>query len=295
MVKEDFVGFTFNDKHSSDLGIIRTSDGSRYNYDLLPTFQDVTLQVPGGDGTYYFGSHYTERQFPIPIAFDSLTEEKFRLLVDTFSTKELKRLIFDEAPYKYYMAKPSGTLQLKYICFDEGGVRIYKGEGTLNFVAYYPFAKSVHKFLNSYSAEDSTEKTEWNKYAKLLPNNNNNIYDGTGPSINLYNSGQLETDFYAYYSFVGTTIAATNIKISQDPNNRTLSFSSITKKGSDNHIRINSKTNLIEGCSNFDAPTGTLYNSSITSGDFFKIPLLASTFVSDGANCTKIEYDYLYR
>ena len=54
MAKEDFVGFTFNNKHSSDLGIIRTSDGSRYNYDLLPTFQDVTLQVPGGDGTYYF-------------------------------------------------------------------------------------------------------------------------------------------------------------------------------------------------------------------------------------------------
>ena len=184
--------------------------------------------------------------------------------------------------------------KLKYICFDEGGVRIYKGEGTLNFVAYYPFAKSVHKFLNSYSAEDSTEKTEWNKYAKLLPINNN-IYDGTGPSIKLYNSGQLETDFCAYYSFgVGTTIALTNIKISEDSANRTLSFLSIVKKGSDNYIRINSKTNLIEGCSNFDAPTGTLYNSSITSGDFFKIPLLASTFVSAGANCVKIEYDYLY-
>lgn len=292
MVREDFVGFTFNDKHSSDLGIIRTSDGSRYNYDLLPTFQDVTLQVPGGDGTYYFGSHYTERQFPIPIAFDSLTEEKFRLLVDTFSTKELKRLIFDEAPYKYYMAKPSGTLQLKYICFDEGGERIYKGEGTLNFVAYYPFAKSVHKFLNSYSAEDYPEKTEWNKYAKLPSTQGG--YDGTGPSINLYNSGQLETDFYAYYSFVGTTIAATNIKISQDPNNRTLSFSSITKKGSDNQIRINSKTNLIEGCNSSFAPTGTLYNSYITSGDFFKIPLLASTFESTGTDCVKIEYDYLY-
>lgn len=293
MAKEDFVGFTFNNKHSSDLGIIRTSDGSRYNYDLLPTFQDVTLQVPGGEGTYYFGSHYTERQFSIPIAFDSLTEEKFRLLVDTLSTKEPKQLIFDEAPYKYYMAKPSGTPQLKYICFDEGGVRIYKGEGTLNFVAYYPFAKSVYKFLDSYLVADYPERTEWNKYAKLK--SAKSTYDGTGLSINLYNSGQLETDFYAYYSFgAGTTIALTNIKISQDPNNRTLSFSSITKKGSDNQIRINSKTNLIEGCNSSSAPTGTLYNSSITSGDFFKIPLLGSTFVSTGATCVKIEYDYLY-
>lgn len=293
MVREDFVGFTFNNQHSSDLGIIRTSDGSRYNYDLLPTSQDVTLQVPGGDGTYYFGSQYTERRFSIPIAFDSLTETKFRLLVDTFSTKEPKRLIFDEAPYKYYMAKPSDTPQLKYICFDEGGERIYKGEGTLNFVAYYPFAKSVHKFLDLYSIGEYTEKTEGNKYAKLLFTKG--LYDGTGPSIKLYNSGQLETDFCAYYSFgAGTTLALTNIKINEDSANRTLSFSSIVKKGSDNYIRINSKTNLIEGCSNFDAPTGTLYNSSITSGDFFKIPLLKSTFVSAGADCAKIEYDYLY-
>lgn len=294
MVREDFVGFKFNNEHSSDLGIIRTSDGSRYNYDLLPTSQDVTLQVPGGDGTYYFGSQYTERRFSIPIAFDSLTETKFRRLVDTFSTKEPKRLIFDEAPYKYYMAKPSGTPQLKYICFDEGGERIYKGEGTLNFVAYYPFAKSVNKFLNSYLAADYPEKTEWNKYAKLLLDKG--VYDGVNSaSIKLYNSGQLETDFCAYYLFgAGTTLALTNIKIREDPANRTLSFSNIVKKGSDSYIRINSKTNLIEGCNSSYAPTGTLYNSSITSGDFFKIPLLASNFDSTGANCAKIEYDYLY-
>lgn len=41
----------------------------------------------------------------------------------------------------------SGKPQLKYICFGkEGEVRTYKGEGTLTFTAYYPFAKAFINF-----------------------------------------------------------------------------------------------------------------------------------------------------
>jgi hypothetical protein len=73
--KGNFLGFTYNNLHSSTLGIVRTSDGSRFNENLLPTMQDKTVQVPGGDGTYYFGSYYTQRQFSVSFAFDGLTDE----------------------------------------------------------------------------------------------------------------------------------------------------------------------------------------------------------------------------
>jgi hypothetical protein len=33
----DYIGFTFNGRHSSTLGIVRTSEGSRFNENLLPT------------------------------------------------------------------------------------------------------------------------------------------------------------------------------------------------------------------------------------------------------------------
>jgi hypothetical protein len=33
----DYIGFTFNGVHSSELGIKRTSEGSRFNESLLPT------------------------------------------------------------------------------------------------------------------------------------------------------------------------------------------------------------------------------------------------------------------
>jgi hypothetical protein len=35
--KGEFLGFTYGGIHSSTLGIVRTSDGSRFNENLLPT------------------------------------------------------------------------------------------------------------------------------------------------------------------------------------------------------------------------------------------------------------------
>src|SRR5574344_845122 len=103
----DFIGFTFNGVHSSDMGIIRTSDGSRFNENLLPTSTDKTVQIPGGDGTYYFGSNYTQRQIPISVATDELTETQFRQLKQWLGDKQIHPLVFDEAPYKTYMVKTS--------------------------------------------------------------------------------------------------------------------------------------------------------------------------------------------
>jgi phage-related protein len=130
--KGDFLGFTFNGKHSSELGIVRTSDGSRFNENLLPTIQDKTVQVPGGDGMYYFGSYYTQRQFTIPFAFEALTEEQVAGLKKHFGTKKICDLWFDETPYKAYSAKVTGSATIKHLAFSEGATgRVYKGEGTV--------------------------------------------------------------------------------------------------------------------------------------------------------------------
>ncbi len=296
-LKGDFIGFTFNNIRSSDMGIIRTSDGSRFNENLLPTFTDKTVQVPGGDGTYYFNSNYTQRQIPVSIATDELTELQFRKLKQWLGDKEIHPLVFDETPYKTYMVKVSGTPILKFICFDNttanGTERVYKGEGTIQFVAYFPFARCVKKYLSEYTNEN---KDEWADASGLRnrtttdETGNQIIYDGTGKTINLYNAGDLETDFCAYYN---KTEFSKLTQISIGSNVLTFNISSAIDNG-DAYVRINSKTNLIEGCNDSYSPTGTLYNKFITSGDFFKIPTGESQLISVGAECSKVEYDYLY-
>lgn len=289
----DFIGFTFNGVHSSDMGIIRTSDGSRFNENLLPASTDKTVQIPGGDGTYYFGSNYTQRQIPISVATDELTETQFRQLKQWLGDKQIHPLVFDEAPYKTYMVKTSSIPTLKFICFDnitknnsEMVVnRVYKGEGSLQFIAYFPFARCTKKYLSEYT---DSNKEEWADASGLLSTQGS--YDGTGTTINLYNPGDLETDFFAYYA---RTSLSTLTKIYINSNILNFDFSN-NDNVTDTYIRVNSKANLIEGCDENFKPTGILYNKFITSGDFFKIPTGESQLLSIGANCVKIEYDYLY-
>ena len=65
----DFTGFTFGGVSSSSLGITRVSSGDRYNEDLHPEIKDITAEVPGADGEYYFGSTYGPKKIDIEIAF----------------------------------------------------------------------------------------------------------------------------------------------------------------------------------------------------------------------------------
>ena len=167
----DFIGFTYNNKHSYNyFKIYRTSDGDRYNDNLIPPMADKSVDVPGNDGQYYFNTYHKNREFQIQIAFDELTEEKYREMRQWLDGKWIHDLIFDEAPYKVYSAKITGTPQLKTICFDKDGQRIYKGEGTVQFTCYYPYAHTPKtstvdgRILDNYT---DANQTEWAAASEL--------------------------------------------------------------------------------------------------------------------------------
>ena len=157
----DYLGFTFNGIHSSELGLVRVSSSNRYDDNLLPTIQDKTVQVPGGDGMYFFGSYYTQRQFTISFAFDALTDAQLRRLRTVLGDKKIHPLIFDEMPYKVYQAKVTGNNTVKHLAFDHGqGARIYKGEGSIQFTCYFPFARSRYRFEADYTLNNIPEWKE---------------------------------------------------------------------------------------------------------------------------------------
>lgn len=294
----DFYGFQFNGVHSRDLGIVRVSDGSRYNDNLIPAFQDKTAQVPGMDGTLYWESFYTNKPFTVQIAFDSLTELQYRRLRQVFDAKAEGDLIFDETPYKAYFVKVQSPPQLKTICFndyvDENTVqRVYKGEGTIQFIAYSPYAHSVHKYLNDFTpSSDYDNMSEWAESCGML-NQKGSLDGGNVSTVSVYNPGDIPTDWCAFFSTPPTQILLNgSVK---------LTFSGLSIPSGANYIRVNSKTNLVEACDGSYNPTGEVLNKYIVAGDFFKIPVSTSTtdiytFATGSNNIKfhKIEYDYLY-
>ena len=171
----DFIGMEYNGVHSSALGFVRTSNGDRYNLSLLPSFEDQTAQVQGRDETYYFGLNYTDKNISIDIAFDEINESRFRKITKLFSDRKPHKLILDESPYKYYNVKIAESPEIDYLCFDNGGERIYKGEGSLSFVAYNPFAQSTYKYLTDYNS-DTMKYWDFKVTKDVVPILNNKIY-----------------------------------------------------------------------------------------------------------------------
>ena len=308
--KGDYMGFTYNGVHSSELGIVRVSDGSRFNENLLPTMQDKTAQVPGGDGTYYFGSYYTQRQFTVNFAFDGLNEQEFERLRNHFGDKKVHDLIFDERPYKAYSAKVTGNATIKYIPFNEGMTgRVYKGEGSLQFTCYNPFARSVFKEL---SGQNFGNIDEWKEASGILESLNkteiplsnpdkSNAFDvslASSPNqrYRLYNPGIKDSDFKFFYnndSSDGSNFYNTGsislVKLDKDAVDKetleVLQWENLVLCGEDNGVIFDSKLGLIQGIrindydNNKKTPwkdyilTGNIYNNQITSGSFFKIPI----------------------
>lgn len=153
-VKGDYIGFTFNGVHSSDLGIMRVSNGSRYSSNLLPALSDIKGQVQNGiDGTAYFGSTYTQTPINLEVAFDRVTEVELNKMKRLFGDKNPHYLWFDETPYKEILVKIAQPPQFNFIAFDEthngGPARVYKGDAKINFISYTPYTRSRVAFLDS--------------------------------------------------------------------------------------------------------------------------------------------------
>ena len=297
---DDLTGFKFGDYHSSQFGLIRVSNGSRYNEYLLPTLKNTTTDVPGMEGTLYFGTQKTTRSFQVDMAFDSLTEEDIRDIREWLTGAH--SLVFDERPYIQYMCILNSAPQLKYLTFEENGERIYKGELSVNFVSYLPYGYSIDgkKFIDDFFDENFEE---WSNASHLAYKN---FYKGEtlhkydefeGNNVYVYNGGDVETDYVltCYYSSGGVTA-----KISM--NDVSYEFSLRAKSANSTHLElsVNSKLQYAR-CRDVSITDGVItgksdYEIMLPSTEMFKIPIGQSHITCTNINPSAPNViDYKYR
>lgn len=296
---DDLTGFKFGDYHSSQFGLIRVSNGSRYNEYLLPTLKNTTTDVPGMEGTLYFGTQKTTRSFQVDMAFDSLTEEDIRDIREWLTGAH--SLIFDERPYIQYMCILNSAPQLKYLTFEENGERIYKGELSVNFVSYLPYGYSIDgkKFIDDFLDENFEE---WSNASHLAYKN---FYEGEtlhtydkfeGNNVYVYNGGDVEADYVLTCYFTEGATA----KISM--NDVSYEFSLRAKSANSTYLElsVNSKLQYAR-CRDVSIKDGVItgisdYEIMLPSTEMFKIPVGQSLIT-----CTNIDtsapnvIDYKYR
>ena len=145
----DFQGFRFGNIHSRDLNLEVVTSSNKYENRILPTPSDVTVDIAGSDGQYLFGSTYKNREIIVNVAFDNISEQNYRQIRQLFSTDTPQDLVFDEEPYKTWKAKLKTKPEFKSLCFidRDTGERVYKGDGKLQFICYFPYAFGFDKYI----------------------------------------------------------------------------------------------------------------------------------------------------
>lgn len=217
----DFTGFTFNGIHSSEFNILRVSNGNRYQDVLIPDFSIESGDIPGGDGEYYFGSNFKRRTFETDIAYDNISEiGKRRIKKWLHPDDNLHELIFDERPYVKYFARLNKLLTVKELCFDTEKGRIYRGDGTIEFVIFFPFGVQVNKDLDYFNEYENIN--EWAESSRLLSHNElatpiDNFYNIDGArKAKIYNCGDKSANYKLTFrktGFYNTLTRVGNIKL----------------------------------------------------------------------------------
>ena len=337
-IKGDFLSFKFDGHDISEFGAVRTSDGDRYDESLQPEIKDISSDVPGMHGEYYFGSTFGKKNISVSFAFDFMTELQFKEMRRVFACNKTSELIFSERPYKKYLAKIESPIELSYICFDvqkkeidysgdargvrrdktsrqqeviypyilqEGTQRIYKGEGKINFICYFPFAKSCYKTLPFGGQEQEraywNNVNEWSEASGILDETTyntaqldrwvNHPSDVNKGRFLVYNPGDVDTGFRLYCPFGSYTnelsivyyINTATMGAADNWQEQTrLVFNPITKLvNTETGFLIDTNNELVTGVSSFSGTSlngnatyttdGQLYNKFIKAGEFFKI------------------------
>lgn len=299
----DYVGFTFDGIHSSQLKILSVSDGSRYSKDLLPTIEDYSIDIVGGYGSNYFGGTFKKRDIVLNIAFDQVREEELMAIREWLGDREVHELFFDENPYKVYHAVVSRTPTIKYIAFGDVGTRIYKGEGSIVFTCYDPIAKSLNgNYLEDYDWEnieewsyasgmlDSKDKYENGKLVK-------NYYDtpiteGNKQIIHAYNAGILPTPFKMYITWTGKELEIKNTFVKNGKNIEKILKLNRTSTNEE-YILVDTERSVALEMKNGEE-TKTVLNQLVETGRFFTLKQGLNELKITGGIVTKFEFHHRY-
>jgi predicted phage tail component-like protein len=174
----EFIGFSFNGIHCSAYGLTAVSSGLTQQ-PLYADFENRTIEVPGRDGAYYFGTKVKTRNFSISTAFENMTSANKKSILNWLNPNTVGKLTFDEAPYKYYYVKISSPPSFSFVPFEKnitnGKQHIFKGTIDIEFLATDPYGYSDYAIISQVPIWNGTVFTEHSDY----PTNAVHFYDAT--------------------------------------------------------------------------------------------------------------------
>ena len=126
---------------------------------------------------------------------------------------------------------------------------------------------------------------EWKDVSRIPSRQHYGDYSEGG--YKLYNAGEMEMPFKAYYS-INSTPKDISLSCDQDQ----IVFKDITAKNNDKYLLIDTRNKIAIGCDENYHKTNNLYTEKIVSGNFFNLPIGELKLIAPEAD--KLEFKYLY-
>lgn len=167
--EKEFIDFEFAGKHIGEFDMVAVVDGDRYSSHATAPFDDLTTEINGVDGQYYWGSRYKAYEYSYSLATDGITEKTWQQFKNHFQPGKYGTL--HECTYigRSAQARVNSQPEFKFVAFQKqveiGGKTImsnlYKGEITLTFILDTPWWTADTNVINkNFAAVDQGELRE---------------------------------------------------------------------------------------------------------------------------------------
>lgn len=140
-------GFTYRGKHLSDFGCFYIPDASARG-DMMGDYDAIYQEYESRDGGYVYGTRVKPRKFSLSCYYEDITRADKERILQWLDRRQSGELIFDNRSYCAYRVHPTAKIQMRDYLTQDSGTQKYSGTFTIEFTAFFPFARMLAKDLS---------------------------------------------------------------------------------------------------------------------------------------------------
>lgn len=178
-MNKEYIDFKFGDTWASEFNLVAVTNGDRYSPPVYGNMNNNISSVAGKRGVYKWKTQFNEKIFQINIAYDNLSIRDVSKIKAWLNPGQIKKLIFNDEPYKFYYACLNSDPKLDFLPFIENNGKIvggkevfcgtYKGELNLEFCAIDGVAFSEYANYEEVEIEKGLEYRNSGYVNKIMP------------------------------------------------------------------------------------------------------------------------------
>lgn len=166
IIDRQFISFNYGGRDIEEFGLLVIFESGRLSKNIYTSFHDITTNIEGRDGQFYWGSYYDADTLSFTLATDGITTSQYEDFKNYFVPGIARDFILSEFANRTRKARVQTSPQINLLPFEDkikvkvGGIEqeirtsLYKGEITLEFVFDDPFWAAKDTYFDTITEDN---------------------------------------------------------------------------------------------------------------------------------------------